>query len=237
MRIHKIFWVAAVIAAALPWSAVGQTDQESLGDVARQARQQRQKAPKPGKVYTNDDIPAVAPMPTPPPEPASGKTAEGATANDSATKPASPEAAQEQPAPEAKAPEPAVKDRGYWLAKFKVAREALAKAKEEQQLAEDELNLLQVQEAREFGAAATFDTAAKDELDQKIRGKQAEVEAKKTATETAQKALDDLENGFRDSGAPEDWSVTESAPTPKYGPRPIEPAAPPSPDNGGQPLQ
>ena len=237
MRTHTILWIAVALAAVLPLLAGPQTDeQEPLGDVARQVRQNRQKAPKPGKMYTNDDIPATAPMPTPPPEAASGKPAEGEKASDSAAKPASPETAQEKPAPDSKVPESGVKDRDYWQAKFKAAREALARAKEEQQLAEDELNLLQVQEAREFSAAATNDTAAKEELDKKIRDKQAEVDAKKAATETAQKALDDLENAFRESGAPEEWSVTESAPTPEYGPPPVKPAAPQSPNDGGRTL-
>ena len=236
MQTSKSLWLIAALTLALPLLGNPQSgQQEPLGDVARQLREQKPKAAKPAKVYTNDDIPATTPLPAPSAEPDSGKPAENGKANDVA-KAASPITAAEKPAPESTAPEPAVKDREYWQAKFKSARETLARAKEVEQLSEDELNLLQIQEARDFSAAATLDTAAKDELDKKIRDKQSEVEAKKAVTEAAQKALDDLERAFQESGAPEEWSVTESAPAPEYGPPPIEPAVPPSPTEGGRTL-
>ena len=208
MRTLPILWIMAGLAATLPLAAAQQTcQQESLGDVARQVRQERQKAPKPAKVFTNDDIPpAVAPASGP----GSEKPAEGEKTKESAAQPPSPETAPEKGTSESGPSEAAMKDRVYWQAKFKTAREALAKAKEEQQLAEDELNLLQIQQARDFSAAATFDTTAKDQLDAKIRDKQSQVEAKKAATEEAEKTLDALDRAFKESGAPEEWSVTES---------------------------
>ena len=79
----------------------------------------------------------------------------------------------------------------------------MAKAKEQQQLAEDELNLLQIQQAREM------DPNAKADLTAKVQAKQSEVDVNKATTAAAQKALDDLEKDFKDSGAPDDWSQTE----------------------------
>ena len=72
-----------------------------------------------------------------------------------------------------------------------------------QQLSEDELNLLQIQQAREIDPAVKADLAAK------VQAKQSEVDVNKATTEAAQKALDDLEKEFKDSGAPDDWSQTD----------------------------
>ncbi len=93
--------------------------------------------------------------------------------------------------------------REYWQSRFKYARQAFAKAEEEQRLAEDELNLLQIQQARELNAEAA------GELEKKIAAKKTEVDSKSAATAKAQQALDALEKELADSGAPEDWSKTE----------------------------
>jgi ribosome-binding protein aMBF1 (putative translation factor) len=182
--------------------AVQPQQQESLGDVARQLRQQHDKdAKKAAKVFTNDNLPepkfgeAVSSSPGPPenpaaPAPTTSKPASAAPSEETGSKP---------PAP----PEDKVKTRDYWQAKFKAARQDLAKAKELQQLSEDELNLLQIQQAREL------DTMAKEGLTAKVQAKQSEVDIIKATTDAAQKALDDLEKIFKDSGAPEDWSQTE----------------------------
>ncbi len=95
------------------------------------------------------------------------------------------------------------KTKEYWQAKFQAARAQLAKAQENQQLAEDELNLLLVQQAREL------DPTVQSEVAEKIAAKKADLETKRAATDRAQKALDALEKAFKDSGAPEDWSKTE----------------------------
>ena len=81
----------------------------------------------------------------------------------------------------------------------------MARAKEQEQLSEDELNLLQIQQAREM------DPLTKQDLDSKVQAKQSEVDVNKAATDAAQKNLDDLAKEFKDSGAPDDWSQTEPA--------------------------
>lgn len=88
--------------------------------------------------------------------------------------------------------------REYWEGRFKSARAKLARARERQQLTEDELSLLQVRQAREPNAAA--------ELEQKIDAKQAEVESARAATHDAETALEALQKEFAASGAPEEWS-------------------------------
>ena len=92
--------------------------------------------------------------------------------------------------------------REYWESRFKSARAKLAKAREIQQLTEDELSLLQIQQARE---ALNTDVAA--ELAQKIPAKQAEVDAARAATEKATQELAELQQEFAASGAPEEWSA------------------------------
>jgi hypothetical protein len=94
--------------------------------------------------------------------------------------------------------------RDYWQGKFKAARQELAHAKELQQLAEDELHLLQTRQAQEI------DANAKADLTTKVQAKQSEIATNKATTEAAQKALDDLEKEFKDSGAPDDWSQTDA---------------------------
>jgi hypothetical protein len=92
----------------------------------------------------------------------------------------------------------------YWESRFTSARAKLAKAQEIQQLTEDELRLLQIQQARE---ALNTDVAA--ELAQKIPAKQTELDAARAATEKATKELEELQQEFAASGAPEEWSAEQ----------------------------
>jgi hypothetical protein len=186
--------------------------QQSLGDLARQLRQQQLKAGrKLAKVYTNDNLPAR--------NPDEGRAAASSASSTPAATPSdqaqaereSREAAQQtRPAPEtgqaastSEKPENENKTREYWQARFKSARAQLADARERQQLAEDELNLLQIQQVREL------DPHAKNELGEKIGAKEDEVSQRRAATEEAQKALQDLQKEFQASGAPDEWSETE----------------------------
>jgi chromosome segregation ATPase len=92
----------------------------------------------------------------------------------------------------------------YWQSRFKSARARLAAAEEQQQLAEDELNLLQIQDAREL------DPTTKAELADKIKAKENEVSGSRAAIEEAQKTLEDLQDEFKASGAADEWSEIET---------------------------
>ena len=206
MRKMPMLLIVVGLSVALPLLA--QPEQESLGDFARQLREQREKeSKKPVKVFTNDNLPARPPWDEGPtaasglPEAPGGGQKPNPT--QPTTKPSSPESAEEKSSVGPESPEKKIKTRDYWQARLKEARGKLARAREEQQLAEDELNLLQIQQAREL------DPNAKQDLDAKGRDKQAEVETKRTATDAAQKALNDLGREFKESGAPEDWSNPE----------------------------
>jgi DNA repair exonuclease SbcCD ATPase subunit len=91
----------------------------------------------------------------------------------------------------------------YWQARFKLVRARLADAEERQQLVEDELNLLQIQDVR------ALDPNLKAELDGKIKAKEDEVLQKQAATKQAQRDLENLQQEFQASGAPEEWGQSE----------------------------
>ncbi len=191
------------VCTAVPLLATQQ--QESLGDLARQVRAQREKAgKKPVKTYTNDDLPARGPS-SEGPAAASGMSqapAEAGKASPAGAE-ARPSSPTEKPVAETESPADKVKTRDYWQAKFQSARRDLAVAKEAQRLSEDELNLLQIQQTREL------DPNANAEVTAKVSDKQSEVTVNRATTEAAQKVLNDLEKEFKESGAPEEWSKTE----------------------------
>lgn len=190
-RITLLFTILVFCSASL---LLGQSQQqESLGDLARQVRAQRDKnAKKASKVFTNDNLPAPKPGEATPSSPAPEETPSAAGTT-----------APQPGAPPSESKEDKIKTREYWQGKFQAARQDLAKAKEMQQLSEDELNLLQIQQVR------ANDPTAKADLTARTQAKQSEVDANKAVTEAAQKTLDDLEKAFKESGAPDDWSKTD----------------------------
>ena len=189
------------------------TPQQSLGDLARQLRQQQLKAgPKTSKLYTNDNLPGR--------KPDGGQAAASSASSNPATTPSeqaqaeseSPQAAkQTSQAPEtgqagtkSEKPEEKIETKEYWQGRFKAARAQLADAQEHQQLAEDELNLLQIQDVREL------DPDLKTGLAAKVKAEEDEVSERRAAREEAQKTLEDLQKEFQASGAPDEWSETEA---------------------------
>jgi hypothetical protein len=117
-----------------------------------------------------------------------------------ASKPTSQVSEPVRGAPQSAKPEEEKETKEYWQARFKSVRAQLADAQERQHLAEDELNLLQIQDARVLNADV------KAELARQIGAKQDEIAQKQALASEAQKALDDLRNEFEASGAPEEWS-------------------------------
>jgi hypothetical protein len=179
---------------------------QSLGDLARQERAKRAKETKKAvKVVTDEDLP---PRPVEEPKATTSPSESGEQpgeqpAEQAAEPPATPpEEASAPPTEEAK-PEDKQITRDYWQDRFKAAKQRIADAEELQRLAEDELSLLQIQQARELSPDA------KSDLDAQVKAKSAEVESKRAQTAKAQKALEDLEKDFKESGAPEDWSKTD----------------------------
>jgi hypothetical protein len=208
IRICAFSFVAAI--TSLPLLAA---PQQSLGDLARQLRQQQLKAGlKTTTVYTNDNLPARPPdetraaasgMSSTPAISSSDKAQAERDSSHAATQTSkTPETGQAANEPEKQENKEGTKE--YWQSRFKSARARLADAEERQQLAEDELNLLQIQDAREPNPNV------KAELADKIKAKEEEVSGGRAATEEAQKNLEDLQKEFTASGAPDEWSETET---------------------------
>lgn len=210
MRLGTGVLLSLVVAVAAPICTAAQ---ESLGDLARQVREERSRVgTKPVKVFTNDNLPASPTQQDLAAASASSSTTAGtapSTASPSAIRPEASLAervkkpAEGQGAAEEESPEDKVKTQDYWQRRFKSARAKLARAEEERQLVEDELNLLQIQQTREL------DATAKQQLGEKVAAKQTEVDDKRAVADKARKALEDLESEFEESGAPEDWSKTD----------------------------
>ena len=193
-----------IVLTSLPlWAA----PQQSLGDVARQLRQQQLKAgSKTTRVYTNDDLSGqkaeggfvAAPVPPSAPVTTAPSQTSAETESPQAAKPAS----QAPGSTEAATPSKKTGDRPeeYWQERFKSLRAQLAEAEERQQLVEDEVNLLQIQAAR------ALNSDAKTVLAGQITSKQEELSQKQAITSEARKSLEDLQSEFEASGAPEAWS-------------------------------
>jgi hypothetical protein len=175
---------------------------QSLGEVARQVRKEREARVKRGEVpvpvFTNDDIARMSPIAI------LESSQEGETKPPAPSQPPASTSSESTAAPAAAQPgkaggEESEKSKEYRQARFKVARAALAQAKVEQTLMEDELRLLQIQQARELNP----DRSRK--LNGQIDASTVELETKRAATERARQALEKLDKEFKDSGAPQEW--------------------------------
>jgi len=113
--------------------------------------------------------------------------------------------AEETAPPTAEEPKPEDKQqtREYWQGRFRTARQRIADAEELQRLSEDELSLLQIQQAQELNPDA------QSSLEAQVKAKNAELEDRRAQTAKARRVLEDLEKDFKESGAPEDWSKTD----------------------------
>ena len=188
--------------------------EQSLGEAARQARQQREKETKKVvKVFTNDNLPAPAPWETvtPPPEIAKS-TAESEAASETKSRQAG--SAAKATEPEAEKSEDKKKTEKYWQEAFTAARSELASAESAQRLAQDELSLLQIQQAREI------DPDVQRQVATKIEAKHSEIAPIQTRVDKARQALDDLQKEFDASGDPAEWSPAEPPPMDNEKPSP-----------------
>ena len=172
---------------------------QDLGDLARQEKAKRAKqTKKPAKIFTNDNMPARPP--------GEGPTAAAYISPEVPPSQAPPANVPIPGAPEIKSDDKGAEKQGskeLWQSRFKGAKQQIAAAEDSQRLSEDELSLLQIQQAREFDPDTLRD------LEAKIKDKTADVEAKRAQTDKTKKALEALEKEFKESGAPADWGKTE----------------------------
>jgi hypothetical protein len=174
--------------------ALAQSQQDTLADAARKAREEKKSQAKSAKVVTNDDLTPTsqtAPKTTPPetgtstqtPADAAGQTGEQAG-----------EQADQKPAAPAK-------DEAYWRQRFGAARANLARA-------EKELDILQREWAK--GLTQYYNDPQKAMQQQNNRKDLEEhaaaIEAKKKDVDQLKQAITDLETELRQSGGDPGWA-------------------------------
>jgi hypothetical protein len=185
LRVTVLAGVAALCAGfGFAPRAAGQqttTTNDAVADAARKAREEQKTAPKPKKVYTNDDMPAnPADTPTGPvkPDPNLQRGGENPSEADSDTK-----------------------GEMFWRKKFKKLREKLTTAEEESSVLQRELDKNQVQYYNDPQKALMQEYNRSD-----INEKTAKIDAKKKEIDALKQQLSDLEDDLRKAGGDPGWA-------------------------------
>ncbi len=159
------------------------SQQPSLGDAARRAREQKKETPQAGKVFTNDNLPA------------------GGAVSVAAAQPAAPESTEQ--AGKAGAPQAGGKagDEAAWRKRFADLRAKLARDQADLDVMQRELGVLNVQN---YGDPVK--TMQQELTRDDINKKTADIEAKKKAVAADQQAIADAEDELRRSGGNSGWA-------------------------------
>ena len=184
-------------AAAQHQGSSQQQTGDPVADAARKARESKKDAPKPKKVYTDDDLKPAAPEPAAAPTPASGDAngtqSKGQGAENSAKagdKAQSEDTPKEDPNSEA-----------AWRKRFQGQRNKIAKAERELDVLSRELEKAQVEYYPDPQKALTQQNTRAD-----INAINAKIDAKKTELAQLKQGLDDLEDQLRKSGGDPGWA-------------------------------
>jgi hypothetical protein len=178
----------ATLLAVIPLAAQ-QTPQSSdpVADAARKAREQKKDEPKPKKVYTDDDVkPAEAP-PAPAQPAAEGQAEAGSDQTGAAGSVAK---GKEDPNGEE-----------AWRKRFADQRTKIAKAQEELDVLQRELEKAQVQYYPDPQQAMKQQLTRND-----INEKAAKIQAKKAEIEKLNEELSDMEDQLRKNGGDPGWA-------------------------------
>jgi chromosome segregation ATPase len=183
--------LAGVSAAARPQSSTPQQTGDPVADAARKAREAKKDAPKPKKVYTDDDVKTSAPEPAAAPVDANSGTVAAKTgqASGDAAKPTD-DSQKEDPNGEA-----------AWRKRFQSQRDKIAKAEKELDILGRELEKAQVEYYPDPQKAMTQQNSRAD-----VNGIGAKIDAKKKELEQLRQGLGDLEDQLRKSGGDPGWA-------------------------------
>lgn len=160
------------------------SQQESLADAARRAREQKKETAKPAKVFTNDNLPAQGGINTVGSESAEGAGGEAA-------------AGEEKPAKTAAG----ANDEKSWREKFAALRAKLEKDKADLDVLQRELGVLDVQYYPDPVKGMQQSVTRSD-----INDATAKIEAKKKDIDADQQAISDAEDALRKSGGDPGWA-------------------------------
>lgn len=186
----RISALSALLGAAAFTASAQQapaTTGDPVADAARKARAEQKTAPKPKKVFTNDDIPASAP-PAPP-------------AATDATKPTDGKPQADDPSgKKALDPEDDPKQEAYWHKRSRTLHTKLSAAEQELDVLQRELSKDEVQYYPDPQKALQQQYNRSD-----INEKHAKVDAKKAEVETLKQQVADLEDDVRKAGGDPGW--------------------------------
>ncbi|MBZ5700574.1 MAG: hypothetical protein LAN84_01865 [Acidobacteriia bacterium] len=193
MRPISVFRAVILLAAAalvgIP-ACAQQEQQVSVAEAARRARAQKKAPQKPVKVLTEDELAGSTPANTAAP----AGTPEEAAGDKTAAK----KTAEEGAGPGAKSEN---KDEKFWRARFKQARENLARAEKELDVLQRESSKAQIQNYSDPNKAMQEQLTRKE-----INEKQAQIEAKKKEIADLRDFISKLEDELRMSGGDTGWA-------------------------------
>lgn len=189
-----------VLLAAMPSLAQQQNPQQqdtrqsqtgdALADAARKAREQQKEAPKPKKVFTNDDFaPATPSSGSASAEPQGGAGKVQGQAAQGATEAAAPAQAQDR------------NGEAAWRKRFADQRAKIAKAQDELDVLQRELQKTEVQYYPDPQKAMQQQYSRKN-----VNDKQAKIDAKKQEIAKLQQQLSDMEDQLRKAGGDPGWA-------------------------------
>jgi hypothetical protein len=186
--------LAGLSAAAQQQGSSQQQTGDPLADAARKARAMKKDAPKPKRVYTDDDVKKSAPTPD--------AAATSAPANANGTAAAAPaQAAGDtiKPGDATKTEDP--NSEKAWRKRFQSQRDKIAKVERELDILGREVEKAQLEYYPDPQKAMREQNSRAD-----INSKQAKIDAKKQELDQLKQGLADLEDQLRKSGGDPGWA-------------------------------
>jgi chromosome segregation ATPase len=194
----KSFLLASALSCAILFSSViviarqqdnSQQTGDPVADAARRAREAKQTAPKPKKVYTDDDVSRSKPAP------AATSTADNSSTQQSSKPVAGTSAKTQTPADQD------AKAEADWRKRFKERHDNIARAEKELDILQRENQKDQIQYYPDPQKAMTEQYTRKD-----INEKDAKIAAKQKEIEQLKQGLSDLEDALRKAGGDSGWA-------------------------------
>jgi len=199
--IKLLVFVPALFVAGLPAAAQPQGSSQQTGDpvadAARKAREAKKEAPKPKKVYTDDDIKRSAPEPQPAPAAAPVNASGATTAQAVGDAAKTTDAAKNQDATQKEDPN----GEAAWRKKFQGQRDKIEKVMKELEVLGRELEKAQMEYYPDPQKAMTQQNTRGD-----VKAITTKIDAKKQELAQLRQALDDLEDQLRKSGGNPGWA-------------------------------
>jgi len=189
-------FLAGLAAAAQPQGSSQQTG-DPVADAARKAREAKKEAPKPKKVYTDDDIKRSAPEPQPAPAAAPVDASGATTAQAVGDAAKTTDAAKNQDATRKEDPN----GEAAWRKKFQGQRDKIEKVMKELEVLGRELEKAQMEYYPDPQKAMTQQNTRGD-----VKAITTKIDAKKQELAQLRQALDDLEDQLRKSGGNPGWA-------------------------------